>query len=199
MIIHNLFPTSVGKFELGRKFTEEELEFINKQPITANSGNTTSSDNYLFKSPEMGSIVEFVDKCLDEYFQETVKPKEDVKLRITQSWSNYTKPGEYHHKHEHPNSFISGVLYVNADPEKDKIYFYKNGYSQISIPPSEWNIHNSSSWWLEAATGVLYLFPSSTTHMVQTVDANETRVSIAFNTFPVGYVGEDSSLTGLRL
>lgn len=199
MIIHNLFPTSVARFDLGRDFTSEELGFINSQTTVANSGNTTSADNYIFKNPEMKAIVDFVDVCLNEYFQETVKPKEDVRLRITQSWSNYTKPGEYHHKHEHPNSFISGVLYINADPDKDKIHFYREGYRQITIPPSEWNLYNSSSWWLEAGTGILYLFPSSTTHMVQTVNASETRISISFNTFPVGYVGEDSSLTGLHL
>jgi hypothetical protein len=34
--------------------------------------------------------------------------------------------------------------------------------------------------------------------MVETVNG-ESRVSIAFNTFPVGYVGDDLDLTGLHL
>jgi hypothetical protein len=42
------------------------------------------------------------------------------------------------------------------------------------------------------------LFPSSLTHMVETVQGDE-RVSLAFNTFPVGYVGEEESLTALHL
>jgi hypothetical protein len=32
---------------------------------------------------------------------------------ITQSWLNYTETNQYHHKHEHPNSLVSGVFYVN--------------------------------------------------------------------------------------
>jgi hypothetical protein len=37
------------------------------------------------------------------------------------------------------------------------------------------------------------------THMVEKVNAAETRISLSFNTFPVGYVGNDDSLTGLHL
>jgi hypothetical protein len=55
-------------------------------------------------------------------------------MRLTQSWLNYTKPGQFHHKHAHPNSFISGVLYMKAARQRDKIYFYKDGYKQISLP-----------------------------------------------------------------
>jgi hypothetical protein len=42
------------------------------------------------------------------------------------------------------------------------------------------------------------LFPSSLTHMVETVQGDD-RVSLAFNTFPAGYVGDESSLTELHL
>jgi hypothetical protein len=41
------------------------------------------------------------------------------------------------------------------------------------------------------------LFPSSLTHMVEAVQ--QERVSLSFNTFPVGYVGEEESLTALHL
>ena len=60
------------------------------------------------------------------------------------------------------------------------------------------NVYNSDSWWFEVGAGDLMLFPSSLTHMVETVQG-EDRVSLAFNTFPVGYVGDESSLTALHL
>ena len=41
-----------------------------------------------------------------------------IHLKITQSWINFTKKGEYHHPHAHPNSLISGVFYVEADKDK---------------------------------------------------------------------------------
>jgi uncharacterized protein (TIGR02466 family) len=120
-------------------------------------------------------------------------------LYITQSWANYTEQGQFHHKHAHPNSFISGVFYVQSDNAKDRIYFYKDGYSQLKVPPKEWNLYNSDSWWFEAITGRLVLFPSSLTHMVVAVESEKTRVSLSFNTFLKGYVGSEDELTGLRL
>ena len=129
----------------------------------------------------------------------TICPKHDVRLRITQSWLNWTKPGQFHHKHAHPNSVISGCFYVNANKETDKIFFYKDGYKQITFPPVEWNMFNSESWWYSVGSNMLVFFPSHLTHMVEPVGGEETRISLAFNTFPVGYVGDEDSLTALHL
>jgi uncharacterized protein (TIGR02466 family) len=199
VIIHNLFPIPIGSFQLDREFTQGELDFINGQETRPNQGNVTSKDNNLFDREELKDLACQVQCIINEYFDAIYKPKNDVKLYVTQSWSNYTKPGEYHHKHAHPNSFVSGVLYINSDPAKDKIYFYREGYQQLRLPPSEWNLYNSESWWFEVKPGQVYLFPSSTTHMVQTTESADTRVSIAFNTFLKGYIGEDVDLTGLHL
>lgn len=199
MIMHNLFPTPIGFFNLDRELTKKELKFINDQATRPNQGNVTSVDNNLFDASPMQDLAGFVKTSMNEYFQSVYAPKYEVELRFTQSWANYTKPGEYHHKHEHPNSFVSGVFYVNADKEKDKIYFYKNGYQQLKLPTENYNLYNSDSWWFEVGTCDLVLFPSSLTHMVQTTQSEDTRVSIAFNTFLKGYVGEDIELTGLHL
>lgn len=69
----------------------------------------------------------------------------------------------------------------------------------IKLPPSEWNVWNSESWWFEVGTGDLVLFPSHLQHMVETVQGEQTRISLSFNTFPVGLVGEEVDLTGLRV
>ena len=57
---------------------------------------------------------------------------------------------------------------------------------------------NSESWWFEVNEGDVIMFPSSLTHMVQTVDGEE-RISIAFNTFLKGTVGDTNDLTELML
>lgn len=162
-------------------------------------GNTTSVDNLILKNNKLTKLRDFIETKVSEYFIEVYKPKHKVNLKITQSWTNYTEKGQYHHKHEHPNSFVSGVFYAQADKEKDKIYFYRNGYQQIKFPPSEWNVWNSESWWFDVGTGNLILFPSSLTHMVETVQNEKTRISLSFNTFPVGQVGDEMDLTGLQL
>jgi len=191
-MIHNLFPTPVGFY----KVEINDLEAILSQEKRPNQGNQTSVNTKLLD--DLPDLKEQVLAHLDDYFKSVYQPKHDVKLRITQSWANYTDAGQFHHKHAHPNSFVSGVLYPKADKSKDKIYFYKDGYQQIKIPPTDWNHWNSESWWYEVGFGDLVLFPSSLTHMVETVEG-ESRVSIAFNTFPVGYVGDEQQLTALHL
>jgi len=199
MNINNLFPTAVGFEKLGRDLTEDELKFIREQVRYPNEGNTTSENRKLLKSVELTEIREFIEDAMLEYFKSVYAPKFDVTPYITQSWANYTEPGQYHHKHAHPNSIISGVFYPQASRELDKIYFYKEGYERIKFPTDNYNHWNSESWWFEVGAGDLILFPSNLTHMVQTKQGEGTRISIAFNTFVKGYIGSDESLTGLHL
>jgi uncharacterized protein (TIGR02466 family) len=196
--LHNLFPTAVGFADLGRPLSDEELFFIRELETRANQGNTTSTDNFVLRNPALTSLRSFIEDSVSEYFKNTANPKHDVSLRVTQSWCNYSEPGQFHHKHAHPNSYVSGVFYVQTNPD-DRIYFYRDGYQQIKFPPLEWNQYNSESWWFEATTGKLILFPSSAQHMVPQVQGEETRISLSFNTFPVGMIGEEVDLTGLRL
>jgi uncharacterized protein (TIGR02466 family) len=196
MQLNSLFPTAVGKFNLGREFTTKELFFIDNQPMYENMGNTTSDNRYVFKDEALASLSAFSESCAEQYLKEVYAPKHHVNLRVTQSWLNYTKEGQFHHKHCHANSFISGVLYIKADSEKDKIHFFRDGHEQIKLSTSQFNPFNSGSWWLPVASGELILFPSSLTHMVETVKGDD-RISLAFNTFPVGDVGEEESLTAL--
>lgn len=198
-MIENLFPTPIGFYELDKPVTEKELQFIKDLETRINEGNTTSIDNYLLKSKEMKRIAAFIDQCVQDYFQEVYAPKHKVKPYVTQSWANYTMKGQFHHKHSHPNSVISGVFYVAADAAKDRIFFYKDGYQQIKVKTEKWNCWNSESWWFEVAAGKVVLFPSHLTHMVETVQAENIRISIAFNTFLEGVIGENKDLTELLL
>lgn len=199
MAIHNLFPIPIGMYKLDRDLTAKELSFLKNQETRSNMGNTTSINNTILKAKELTKFRDFIETSVSDYFKTVHNPKHDVNLKITQSWVNYTEKGQYHHKHAHPNSFVSGVFYIQADKEKDKIYFYRDGYQQIKFPPNDWNAWNSESWWFEVGTGDLILFPSGLTHMVETVQHDQTRISMSFNTFPVGVVGEEMDLTGLRL
>ena len=199
MIIENLFPTPVGFFKYEDGLTDEQKKFMSDQDQRPNDGNTSSVDKYILKQKKLASLTTFIEKCAHEYLMATICPKNDARLRITQSWLNWTKPGQFHHKHAHPNSLISGCYYVNANKETDKIFFYRDGYQRIKFPPVEWNSYNSESWWYPVGTGDIILFPSELTHMVQPVGGEDTRISLAFNTFPVGHVGDEDELTALYL
>ena len=201
--IHGIFPQPVFFSHIGRTWTEEEQAFLQKQSESThnNSGNTTSNNRYVLREPEAKNMADFVQKAVDQYVDNVMFPKfrDQLEFYVTQSWLNYTKPGQYHHKHAHPNSILSGVLYIDADETKDKIFFYKDGYQQIKFPTENFQLYNSESWFFTVKTGDVVIFPSSLTHMVETKEGENTRTSLAFNVFAKGYIGNEDELTALQL
>jgi uncharacterized protein (TIGR02466 family) len=199
--IHGLFPTPVLFAKFHRDWTKEEKEFFDEtaKNTTHNTGNLTSSNRYVLDHPAMKEIRDYYQFYVNYFMEKVYAPKNDVEAYITQSWMNYTKTGQYHHKHAHPNSWISGCIYVSTEREKDRITFYNDKYHRLDLPTENFNTFNSSSWWFSVGTGDIVIFPSYLTHMVEQTTSNDTRVSIAINTFLKGYIGDEHSLTGLHL
>jgi uncharacterized protein (TIGR02466 family) len=199
-VINGIFPTPVTFSNIDREFTPEELAIFEEagKTMVTNAGNMTSADNYLLDKPGLENLKADVLSAVQHYMDKViVADKEKVTPYITQSWLNYTEAGQHHHKHAHPNSFLSGVLYIDADPVNDKIYFYNDGYKQIKITPKEWNLFNSESWYFTVKTHQIVVFPSHLTHMVEAKAGDNRRCSLAFNTFLRGKIGQQSELTEL--
>jgi uncharacterized protein (TIGR02466 family) len=200
--IHGIFPTPIYISKLNRDLTEQELLFINEtKPNSYNNlGNITSNDNYILNQEPFKNLKEELDLRVQDYFDKIISPANQITPYITQSWLNYTETNQFHHKHQHPNSLVSGVFYINCDEQFDKIKFYKNDtYQTIKPQTKEWNLWNSENWWFSVKTGDIILFPSSLTHMVETKQGDNTRISLAFNTFIKGTVGINKELTELVL
>lgn len=195
----DLFPTAVGMFDLNRSLTDIEKATVLNLDKTRNTGNFTSSENYLLNNlPELKNLASFFQESIDEYCKEILSVNDDLSFYITQCWANFSETGQFHHKHSHPNSYLSGVFYMQSSPE-DKIYFFNKHLREIRTTPKIYNLYNAESWWLEAEVGKLYIFPSNLEHMVQTVSSTQTRISISFNTFFKGIMGSKSELTELIL
>ena len=201
--IYNLFPIPVYMTSIDRPFTKQELQFVTKQKkhCKNNPGNITTKDNYILNRKEFKNIKKFLDQCCKDYLKKVICPKNNIELYITQSWLNYTEKNEYHHKHLHPNSIVSGVFYFDCDKVNDKILFDKLTYEQISpeIDETKFNEYNSQTWFYPVETGQLVMFPSLTTHQVETKKGNNTRISLAFNTFYKGILGSYNNSTELIL
>ena len=199
--IHGIFPTPVYISKLNRELTEKELSFIdkNKIDVDSNEGNTTSKNNYILNNNEFKNLKDEINLRVQDYFDKVISPSNNITPYITQSWLNYTETNQYHHKHQHPNSLVSGVFYVNSDEKFDKIKFFKDSYNTIKPEIKHWNIWNSETWWFSIKTGDIILFPSSLTHMVETKQGDNTRISLAFNIFIKGTIGDNKQLTELIL
>lgn len=200
MRIDELFPTAVGISKLERNLTEAEKTFLLNQETYPNTGNVSSLNTYILNKPELSDLKSFIQENLNEYFDSVFKPKSGAEVYITQSWINYTRPNEFHHRHNHANSLISGVFYVDVEYQKDKIYFHREMPGGIFIDAREYNQFNCLTWFVPVENNLLVLFPSSIIHSVeQTINNIGTRSSLAFNTFVRGFIGTDESMTGLKL
>jgi uncharacterized protein (TIGR02466 family) len=199
--ITGIFPTPIYISKLNRELTNKELSFIKKikSDCNKNDGNITSNNNYILNEKLFTNIKKELGLRVQDYFNKVVSPANNITPYITQSWLNYTETNQYHHKHAHPNSLISGVFYINCHEEYDKIKFFNDKYLTIKPEVKDWNLYNSESWWFSVKTGDVILFPSSLTHMVETKQGNNTRISLAFNVFIKGTVGNNKKLTELIL
>ena len=199
--INGIFPTPIYISKLDRELTPLELKFVdkNKKDFYKNDGNITSNNNYILNEKPFINIKKELDSRVQDYFDKVISPANNITPYITQSWLNYTETNQYHHKHAHPNSLVSGVFYINCHEEHDKIKFFNDNYKTIKLEVKDWNMWNSESWWFSVKTGDVILFPSSLTHMVETKQGDNTRISLAFNVFIKGTVGNNKQLTELHL
>jgi uncharacterized protein (TIGR02466 family) len=199
--INGIFPTPIYISKLNRELTPLELKFVEKSKKDShnNEGNITSNNNYILNEKPFTNVKKELDLKVQDYFNKIICPANNIIPYITQSWLNYTETNQYHHKHQHPNSLVSGVFYINCDDKFDKIKFFNDRYQTIKPEVKDWNIWNSETWWFSVKTGDVILFPSSLTHMVENKEGTNTRISLAFNVFIKGTVGINKQLTELVL
>tara|TARA_Y100001951_G_C11232187_1_gene235299 strand:+ start:71 stop:757 length:687 start_codon:yes stop_codon:yes gene_type:complete len=204
-----LFPIPVAKININRKFTKEELQLcLTDIPMYRDKeqgmSNHRSEDAYLFDNfaEELKDIKSFCKHELLRYLKEIEGADTNLAgLRITQSWLNLTKPQESHHPHTHPNSYLSGVLYIKCLPN-DHIVFRNRShrmYNNMEFPKKKETQTNSLNIGQVITEGDLIIFPSWVPHYV---DLNETkyheRISLSFNSFPTGEMGNYDGATHLK-
>lgn len=199
--INSIFPKPIYFSKLERELTSIELKFVDKskKDFFENEGNITSNDNYILNQELFSDLKKEIQLRIEDYFDKVISPANEITPYITQSWLNYTETNQYHHKHSHNNSLVSGVLYINCNEEFDKIKFFNDTYKTILPDIKNWNLWNAETWWFSVKTGDIILFPSSLTHMVESKKGDNTRISLAFNVFIKGIVGNNKNLTELIL
>ena len=202
MKIYQLFPEPVCTCSLERKLTQEELKIINEyqKETYKNDGNITSNNNYVLENKTLKNLKKDLHTKVMEYFAQVICTDNPITPYITQSWLNYTKSDQFHHQHNHQNSYISGVFYISADKEVDSITFYKpNVEDRIKLHVIKHNPFNSTTLRFPVETGNVFLFPSRLIHGVDRKKGTNTRISLSFNVFFKGTIGHNRSLTELVL
>jgi uncharacterized protein (TIGR02466 family) len=197
----NLFAVPVVRSAINRSFTSDEMRFFQEElrdPINAIS-NFSSRNKSVLNAPAMTSLRAFIQSCLDNYLATVFSPANNVKLKVTQSWLTLSRKGESHHSHVHPNSVVSGVLYINLAKD-DGINFYRNQDSiWYELLRGQETYHNAYRYFIGAKVGDVLLFPSNQSHGVREVVEDVERVSLSFNTFFDGELGREEFANSLKI
>jgi len=150
----------ISKLSLDRKFTKEEKDTLvnytqNIANIESDLGNAKTKCTTILERSELLNIKSFCLSSLNKYIND---------VYITESWLNFTMPSEEYQSHNHPNSLITGILYINASTKVHTIVF----------PEVEETI--------SVGRGDLLLFPSHLLYYEPKNIGNDLKISLTFNT-----------------
>jgi uncharacterized protein (TIGR02466 family) len=200
--IYSIFPIAIVEHYFERKFSKEELYWVekNQTDLIRNYNNYYSKNYHVLEHSSMKSIKKFVEEGLQSYIDNIICPKENLRIYVTQSWFNYTSCNDSHHTHMHPNSIVSGVLYIKTGNENDSIVFERSDSQFIlDFKSTKFNCFNERQNSLPVSEGKMVLFPSTLLHYVPKFSGENCRISLAFNSFVKGNIGNFESLTGVYL
>ena len=195
-----LFSSAVMVCSTKYALSAGEEDYIRNVEYGDNSGNLKSSSDRILEQPELASLQDFVQKQINSYTQSLLKLDSSIDLYITQSWLNKAGKDQYHPLHNHPNSVLSGVLFLSGGGKLPPIRFPRfSPLFPLELNFSELNDFNATCRWFEPVYGQLILFPSSLLHDVAPNKTDSTRITLSFNTFVRGEIGNASALTSLTI
>lgn len=197
MNLVELFPQPLYQSEV--KFTDDEVAYIhnNRNATYPNVyGNVTSNDNFVLNRNELSSLKKQIDEHLQRYL-DSVIGADGVTLEVTQSWLNYNDKNTSHHTHCHDNSIVSGVVYISEEPSE--LIFFKEKQYGIKPNVTKMTKFNADAVPINVKRNMIVLFPSQLLHGVNVNKNDEARISLAFNSFYRGSLGNINKLTNLEL
>lgn len=129
------------------------------------------------------SINKNIEMILNEYCYNS---KID-ELQISNSWFNLQNKKSVLKNHNHPNSVLSAVIYINADHNSSPLVFENpNPYTifqKFNLTHEDCYNNNPRKFFIQPKRGMLILFPSWLNHGSDHIENNmDNRLTISFNT-----------------
>ena len=157
-----------------------------------------SSNKNVLELNEFKDLKEDIMKYVYDYTHNLLKYTYND-FYITRSWFTKSVKGEYANLHNHNNCLFSGVLYIQTDENTGGIVFSDMTNDRLELEASEYNILNSKSHTIIPKAGLLIIFPSETYHKILENNFDLTRISLAFNIYPKGNIGVETSDSFLKI
>jgi len=187
---------SYDKYVGSKPYNVNDLDTIGRTGFTQNEGkNFVSMNQSVLDLKNFKNIKDRILEGLREYTKNILCFADHIEFYLIQSWLNLSPPGTYHHRHIHPNSFLSGVYYIDVDEEASITFVSSNpdrrhGSVSFDIPLREYNIWNSLAWHYKVQTNQIIYFPSTLEHEVSINQSDKDRISLSFNIFFKGTIGD---------
>jgi uncharacterized protein (TIGR02466 family) len=186
----NLFPTTVGSV-VDIETSEKTLLVARK--ILDNADNLTNTWAYrtTYGSKHHNKDTDSKDKNLlfiENYFIEHgnnflkslgYKP---MNLQAEIFFSEMLE-GDFHSRHEHANSVLSGIFYLKVPEGSSPIRFYdpRNHGKFLNLPVEEWAYTNWEYFNVQPKDGLLLVWPAWLSHEVTANNSIEGRTTCVFN------------------
>ena len=183
-----LFPTFVWSMQLKRKDYEEINEKIRNKlkELTADKpvlkpGKKWQTEQELHKLEEFQELTAFIYDATKGVLDFLKVVYDD--FEITGCWANISAIRSGHIHHTHPNNYLSGVYYVQADKGANTIQFDDPRPQTTIIKPTvtELSAENTRSAVITVEEGTLVMFPAWLQHSVPPNMSDRERISVAFN------------------
>ena len=155
-----------------------------------NQGKTASnqlgwqSEDYFLDSGKPPQV-EHIIRVLDAHVKDCARQASLPPLRICNFWFNVNPKGSYNTLHNHQDSILSGVYYIDIpDENMGNIEFHRDDEAQYYIPENldRYTQFTSTKATYKPETGLLLIFPSWLKHFVQGNQSEHLRISMSFNT-----------------
>ena len=168
----------------------KKVKWVSVADVDSNKEFSSSSSvdrNILNKKP-----YKEIKKHIEEHFYNYVYNALELKqeFKITTSWLTKTLCNQKAPYHNHNNCMYSGVLYLKTPKEKAAITFENYENKRFHLIPKNYNLFNTREFVIDTSPGDIVIFPSELFHKININSFNEERISLAFNFFPVGKLGD---------
>ena len=185
----NLFPSPVHIFDTDGfdEFKNNLIDYAYKLREEDSKGfNISNRHGWQSRGFDLTNMNDLLHGTILQGLSSFPSIKNTTEMRAS-AWININGPGAYNILHSHPNSHLSGVMWIKAPKDCGVISFDNpNGhqtYTEINSYNQEFNdqffIHHS--YWLPPIEGRMIIFPSHLQHEVRENNSNEDRISVSFN------------------
>ena len=185
----NLFPSPVHIFESDGfdEFKNNLIDYVYKLKEKDPEGYTISNRNgWQSRGFDLSDMNDLLHGTILQGLSSFSSVKNTTEMRAS-AWVNINSPGAYNRLHSHPNSHLSGVMWIKSPKDCGVISFDNpNGHQSYT----EINSYNQEfkdqffvyhSYWLPPIEGRMIIFPSHLQHEVEENKSNEDRISVSFN------------------